>query len=215
MKTLRTEAEVRRLTGDELKAFGDAQVYEVIDNTTQEGVYYIIVDQDEQTLTLVSIDMDGNPATADLMILGSRIDEEPVDDTSDYLTWKGDLEGKLKKLLGSHAAIITQDLQQVAKEAARNTSLLGSDDDDVVRAMRFDFDPSLSAVDQQPSGGVDGEDPAGGDGGGQLPSLPPSIDPERDTEIDIDGTDGETPVGAAEPDSEDEPEDPATPSRAK
>lgn len=113
--------DIRVLSGEELDAFDGARVYEIIDAELIEGVYYLIVDQENNRVSVTSLNTDGDINQTDLFTLMSRIDQLPEqydenDDEvqqeadTDTLSWQGDIDLFLSGLLGVHAAVVQKDL---------------------------------------------------------------------------------------------------------
>jgi len=191
------EVEIYKLDGKPLEVFGDAQVYQVVDPTVSEGVFYLIISQEKGLLQLTSIDLEGTPNQVDMALVAARCDEPVDEDESNesILTWKThNFEGILTSLLGNHAAIILKDLDDsmpVDEIDESSTSLFSGGYDNVIKKMTFDFDPNLNDLDLL--GGGSDEDP----------TLPPSIDPTSGDGPTINGdidVSGDESPDAAEPD---------------
>ena len=188
---------------------GEEDVYKVVDETALQGQFFVIVNREEKTLSVSSMDLDGVTDEADLILISSRLPLEQPEMEDDAAGWgyidAADLAKKLLGLLGEHSAIILQDLggdsvdtnspewQDAIATAVQPAS---SDTPDMVSVggQEFEFDPDqLKAGD--PAGDPDGAD--GGDmdfgmndpGGDDLPPaddedpLPGDEDEEEDEEL--------------------------------
>lgn len=199
------EFEVRRLSGPELDAFGNARVYEISDNETTEGVYYLIIDQENDRVTVAPITTEGTVNQSDALLLQSKINIPSEVDQSGSVVWEGaPLDQLLLGLLGEHSAIVLQDLHV-------DPSMIGGYD------QGFDAAITSDGGDAAVFGGIDSMDgiatwstgpknfevdPAGevgdlmgGDGGG---GLDMGGGEEGGEPIDLEDPDGGEPEGSEE-----------------
>jgi hypothetical protein len=106
-----TKRDVRRLMGDEINsAFEDSFVYEILDDDSQEGCYYIIINKEKTNVILTSITTDAEVNQADLLMLASKVlCCEPIIAENGFI-FEGPIEDILSELIDVHSAIILQDL---------------------------------------------------------------------------------------------------------
>lgn len=176
------EKDIRRITGDELAEFGDAMVYEVVDPDYVEGVYYIVVNLEDQSVTVTSLNVEGEANFTDLMLLQGKVDRDPQDEgmSQDSITWTGDIDDVLEQLLGSHASIIQQDLAKGSTDLLDDPEASPSDRDDPSNLAFDDMSHVVGDTSFDVSAGFDfdaGVDPLAND----EPEVPPSIDPDKGT----------------------------------
>lgn len=186
-------------------------VYQVEDEGTFQGVFYLAVDREAKTLTLYSIDPNGAADQADSYLLASRIGIEGAEETEGGFEWTygsdEDLTAMLADVVGEHVEILTRDMGLPdADPAAFDASLADAgtpEDGEVpnsvdVADMEFEFDPGLTAGDTGPGGANDANLDPGAELGGGAGDVDVNAEPAPG-EIDL-----ENPVP---PDEEEEDED--------
>jgi len=111
MNLTETKREIRRLTGDEVnKVFEDDYCYEVLDDESVEGTYYLIVKKDMSAVTLTSITDEGMVNQGDLVMLATKVTCcQPIVAENGYI-FVGDVAQILDELLDQHAIIIQNDI---------------------------------------------------------------------------------------------------------
>jgi hypothetical protein len=181
--------EITRIPGD-----GDQEYYQVQDQQSLQGVYYIAVDRSDRKLAVTSIGPDGRPDEADTLLIGTRVGLEGGEEDDGGLSWSfeddADLSLKLASLLGPHASIVQKDLGVPVDAPGPDGQ---KDDVDItapaaVRAsdMSFTFDPDVDMSGEETGEeGADGDPDADASGGvaGKLPE-PQTGEPEPD-ELEI------------------------------
>jgi hypothetical protein len=200
---------------------GDESVYKVVDDATLQGQYFVIVNAEERTLSVSSLDLAGLTDESDLLLISARIPLDEPEIQEDAAVWPyiddEDLAKKLLGILGEHAAIVLQDLGNSAydPDGSEWQAALATGEEPVelepagmvaMAGQEFSFDPEpLKAGDAGADGDeLDGGGGAGGDFGsgsdpGAEPGLPPPDDDEEDDEEDLE-----------DPDAEDDEEDEET-----
>lgn len=200
---------ITRANGPDIQDnFPDSIVYEILDPSMIENVYYIIFSPQSKEMIVTVVNEDGGVNEVDLGVLASKLGAEPEgsDNNAIILPMDDNLEEVLMNLLGNHSAIIMKDLENFGKgDVAWDASMLsGSDDlnfnDDSLEGIElsgFNFDP-------QPLLSVGGEDSEQGelsDIGSDFDSSDGDFD---DTEFDVDTDSGEEDL---EVDVDEEPEE--------
>src|SRR5438105_2889727 len=104
MEKEETKVEINRLVGDEADRFMPCIVYEIMSDESIESVYYIIVDQDNNEISIISIKEDGEPNITDALILASKVKDDPTYQDSTIITWSDNIVGVLEDLLGGENA---------------------------------------------------------------------------------------------------------------
>jgi hypothetical protein len=171
-----------------IKGEDGEEYYQVQDQDSLQGVYYLAVDREERKLAVASIGPGGDPDEADTLLIGTRLGLEGGEEESGGLAWTykddGDLSAKLAALLGPHAAMVQKDLgiqvEAPDLDGERDAVDVAAPSAVAVSDMSFSFDPDV----ETPGGGEEeGGDPGDGaaDGGvtGGLPE-PEEGDPEPD-----------------------------------
>ena len=186
----------------------DEKIYRVQDDDSLQGMFFVVIDQEERKLSISSIDLNGDPDEADLLLIAARIPldkpEEEGEDNDGYYTWgyidDEDLAKKLVAITGEHAAIITKDLglsddlagdEWAAAMAAGGDNPVSVEEPGMVKAsdFEFEFDADEMAGDGDGGGGggdMDFGSPTAGaaDDGGELD--PDAEDPEAKPDDDED-----------------------------
>lgn len=207
---------ITRASGPEIEDnFPDSIVYEIIDPSMIENVYYIIFSPQSKEMIITVVNENGEVNEVDLGVLAAKIGAEPEsrENNSIIVPMDDNLEDVLMSLLGNHSAIIMKDLNSLGKkDIAWDASMLsGSDDlnfnDDSLEGVNlsgFSFDP-------QPLLSVGGEDSKQDEQGSDVDiddfSSDEFPDVDSDTDIDIDTGEGpeEVDVDVGE-EPEEEPE---------
>jgi hypothetical protein len=174
----------------------DERIYRVQDDDSLQGMYFLSVNQEDRELTLSSIDLDGNPDEADLLLIAARLplDEPKAEDPGiGTYTWgyidDVDLAKKLIAITGEQAAVITQDLGIAADIAGDDwAAAISTGDENPVTsrppamAKVTDFEFEFDAEELSSGGSEGGGEPSDLDFAEPDPSAGPEDDPEADPE---------------------------------
>jgi len=99
------ELVVRKINGSKYDIDPEWKVFEVQDDDTKDGIFYLVVNTQEKEVGVYSVDKDGNPIRTDLFRLTQRVEKEPEEeDRTEQVTWKGDVTSTVGQLLGRNAA---------------------------------------------------------------------------------------------------------------
>ena len=175
-----------------IKGEDGEEYYQVQDDQSLQGVYYVAVNREERKIAIASIGPEGEPDQADTLLIGTRLGLDGGEEDDGGLIWTykddADLSTKLGALLGPHATMVQKDLgiQVDAPELDGTPDAVDQAPPDAVAVgdMSFTFDPDveMSGDGEEGNGGPEGDI---GDGGaaGELPE-PETGQPEPD-ELEI------------------------------
>jgi hypothetical protein len=174
-------------------------VYQVEDESSLQGVFYLTVDREAGALRVYSLDQSGQPDPTDALLLAARIGIEEAEEVEGGYEWAfaddAALASMLTQVVGEHSEILARDLGiEGAAPADFDASLLtdpAPDDSELpgtvdVGDMEFEFDPTATAGDTGAGGdndpALDPGDPTG-DMSAPGDEPPPGMEPG---EIDLD-----------------------------
>lgn len=161
----------------------DEKIYRVQDDDSLQGMFFLVVDRAERELSISSMDLNGAPDEADLLLISTRLPLDEPEENEDHYTWRyiddEDLARKLVAITGEHAAIIAQDLglsddiagdDWVAAMAAGGENPVSTAAPPMVRTSGYEFSFDAGELD---SDGGEGGPGGGGDFGADGPAPGP------------------------------------------
>jgi hypothetical protein len=133
------------------KAANDVQedgfIFEIEDPDARDGIYYLVVGEDKESVCFFSVNQDGTPLYSDLLLIPQRVTRPPDnfdDKGAEFLEWTGDISEVIGELLGQTTAnIILNKLGIKPYSGDLTPHIFGRSDPDSevskVTSMSFDF----------------------------------------------------------------------------